>query len=65
MDPVTGGRVRRHLLDYHGASLEVVNNLTEVDAENEHNSIDHSDLGHNHEGRKKSDAESEGEADSE
>ncbi len=51
MDPVTTGRVRRHLLDYHGTTLAEVNGMGDVEAEIFHDAIDHSDLGHNHDGR--------------
>ena len=54
-DPMTAAKVRRHLLDQHGWYLSVVNGMTEVEALAEHDGLDHSDLGHNHDGRKKND----------
>lgn len=66
MEPVDSKKVRRHLLDYHGYQLADVNELSDVDAEKVHNGIDHSVLGHHHEGRNQSDAnEANGEAASE
>ena len=55
MDEVPEGKMRRHLLDYHGFPLETVNEWSENDALAEHDSIEHDSLGHHHEGRKKSD----------
>ncbi len=65
MDPISTGRVRRHLLDYHGTPVSTVNEMGDVEAEIYHNEIDHSDLGHNHDGRPKKDSDdddSDGEA---
>lgn len=44
------GQARRHLLERHGATLTQVNGLTEEQAMEHHNGIDHeaSDLGHIH-----------------
>lgn len=41
-------RVKKHLIDRHGAPLSQVNALAPEQAEELHNKIDHSDLGHNH-----------------
>lgn len=54
LDPLPVAKTRRHLMDSHGWSLSVVNKMTEDDAVHAHDSADHSDLGHNHSGRKKS-----------
>lgn len=54
--PVQPGRVRQHLLDRHGWSLTAVNGLSEDEAIERHNKIDHSDLGHRHEAPSKAPA---------
>jgi hypothetical protein len=45
---VDAGSVRRHLLDRHGLPLSVVNEMTDDEAIEAHDQIDHSDLGHRH-----------------
>lgn len=48
LKPVTETTVRQHLLDRHGYDRSVVNAMTDEKAFDEHNDIDHSDLGHKH-----------------
>jgi hypothetical protein len=57
--PVSIDRVKSHLVTAHGYRLSVVNAMSPEDAENEHNGIDHSDLGHNHNKAEKDDSEAE------
>lgn len=40
--------VRQHLADRHGYELTHVNSLTDEQAEEEHDAIDHGNLGHTH-----------------
>ncbi len=49
LQPVADGRVRQHLADRHGATLEQVNGMTEAAAKELHDGIDHSGLAHKHE----------------
>lgn len=60
--PVSTDRVKSHLVTAHGFRLSVVNAMSPEDAEKEHNSIDHSDLGHNHDKTEKSESEDESES---
>lgn len=46
--PVTTDKVKSHLLNAHGYYVSAINGLSPEEAEKEHDSIDHSDLGHNH-----------------
>lgn len=48
--PVPKDKVKRHLLDRHGYTLEWVNKVTDDQAEQHHNEIDHEakNLGHVH-----------------
>lgn len=48
LKPIELGRVKKHLIDRHGAPLSQVNALTAEQAEELHNKIDHTDLGHHH-----------------
>lgn len=50
--PVDFGKVRQHLLDRHGVTLEEVNGLTEESAQTYHNDLQHDGLGHKHEEKK-------------
>jgi len=59
MKPVDATRVKKHLIDRHGAPLSQVNAMSPDQAAELHGKIDHSDLGHNH---LKEDAEPVGEA---
>lgn len=47
---VTWGQARGHLLERHGYTLDAVNKLTEAEAQEVHDAIDHKaeDLGHFH-----------------
>jgi len=53
--PVEADKVRSHLVQSHGYFLSVVNGYSNEEAEKEHDSIDHSDLGHNHDKEPESD----------
>lgn len=46
---ITEANARQHLLDRHGYERSVVNGMTDEQGLDEHNDIDHSDLGHRHE----------------
>lgn len=45
---IAEGAVRQHLLDRHGYARSQVNPMTEAEAIELHDGIDHSDLGHRH-----------------
>ena len=47
--PVGESKVRAHLIDRHGAPLSQVNGMSNDEAIDLHNKIDHSDFGYNHE----------------
>jgi hypothetical protein len=49
LKPVEFGQARAHLLDRHGMTLAQVNELSEKDAFETHEKIDHDGLGHVHE----------------
>lgn len=49
LQPIPLGRVRQHLADRHGYKRSDVNALTEQQAANLHDSLDHSELAHKHE----------------
>lgn len=49
LQPIAEGRVRQHLADRHGYTVEQANGLTEAQAKVEHDGIDHSTLAHKHE----------------
>lgn len=49
MKLVEEGQVRQHLVDRHGMPVSKANELTEEQAVELHNRIDHTDLGHRHE----------------
>lgn len=63
LKPVEAGKVRRHLLDRHGVTLDWVNKATEEEAAQYHDSLDHEklDLGHVHVEPKEGEAASEDE----
>jgi hypothetical protein len=46
--PIEAGKVRAHLVDRHGMPVSKANSMDEKAAEELHNRIDHSDLGHFH-----------------
>lgn len=46
--PLEDSRVKNHLVNVHGYYLSAVNAMTVEGAVKEHDSIDHKDLGHNH-----------------
>lgn len=48
--PVVPVTVRRHLADYHGYKVPNLNKMSDEAAMREHAEIDHTDLGHNHNG---------------
>lgn len=50
LQPVKIGQARRHLLERHAATLTAVNSMTEEQAQEVHDGIDHevADLGHVH-----------------
>lgn len=49
LKPVEIGSARSHLLERHGWTLAQANALNEEQAFEQHNSIDHTELGHRHE----------------
>lgn len=63
LDPVPEGKVRRHLLDYHGISLSQINEITEEQAAEQHDVLPHTDAGHHHNGRKSTTDEAAAEGD--
>lgn len=63
LKPIEAGRIKKHLIDRHGAPLSQVNALSPEQAAELHGKIDHSDLGHNHD--KKEDDKSSDEAEAE
>lgn len=48
LKPVTINNVRQHLVDRHGFARSQANGLSDDDAYEIHEAIDHSDLGHKH-----------------
>lgn len=48
------GKARQHLADRHGQNLDTVNALTEEEALDQHNALDHTGLGHVHGEKEKS-----------
>ena len=48
LKPVTDSTARQHLLDRHGYDRSVVNGMDDDQAFEEHEDIDHDDLGHRH-----------------
>ena len=48
LKPVTDNTVRQHLLDRHGLTRTQVNELSDEQAWDYHDELDHSDLGHRH-----------------
>lgn len=58
--PVDFGKVRQHLLDRHGNTLEEVNGLTEESAQTYHNDLEHDGFGHKHEAKKPAEERAEG-----
>lgn len=48
LKPVEFGQARSHLLERHGFELEAVNKLSEKEAYETHEAIDHKNLGHFH-----------------
>ena len=50
LKPISDERMRQHLADRHGFTLEEVNGMTDSEAVELHDNIDHSNLGHRHEG---------------
>lgn len=66
LKPVKYGQARAHLLERHAATLADVNAMSEKDAFDKHEAIDHeaSDLGHTHKASDKDDgAEDDGDED--
>jgi hypothetical protein len=66
LQPIPLGRIRQHLADRHGYKRSDVNGLSEAQAEELHDSLDHSELAHKHEVPKaqtEAGSESDGEAD--
>ena len=61
LKPVDSQNARQHLADRHGYELAHINAMTDEQAEEEHDAIDHSPLGHTH---RDSDSESEDSSDS-
>jgi hypothetical protein len=57
LDPVEAGKVKSHLAQAHGTSLTWINQATASQAEQYHKELDHSDLGHHHAEKEKSDRE--------
>jgi hypothetical protein len=53
LKPIAEGQMRQHLADKHGTSLQWCKSATEQQAVDFHKTIDHSDLGHNHEAKDK------------
>ena len=49
LQPIAEGRVRQHLADRHGYTVEQANGLTEAQAKEAHDQIDHGSLAHKHE----------------
>jgi hypothetical protein len=49
LQPVPEGRVRQHLADRHGYLVDDLNKMTEAQATELHDGIDHNGLGHIHE----------------
>lgn len=49
LQPIPLGRVRQHLADRHGWTKEQANGLTEAQAAEQHDALDHSVLAHKHE----------------
>jgi hypothetical protein len=49
LKPIEEGQVRQHLVDRHGMPVSKANELTEAQATELHDRIDHKDLGHRHE----------------
>ena len=62
LQPIADSAVRQHLLDRHGMSRTKVNKMSEAEAVELHNSIDHSDLGHRHEAKDEAEASEESDA---
>jgi hypothetical protein len=58
--PVEFGKVRQHLLDRHGYTLDQVNALTEEAADEFHKDLTHTELGHKHEEKKPAEERAEG-----
>lgn len=48
LKPIDNKAVRQHLLDRHGYGRKHVNAMSDEDAVAEHDSVDHTDLGHRH-----------------
>lgn len=48
LQPIAAGRVRQHLVDRHGFTVEAANTLSEAEATVQHEQIDHKPLGHVH-----------------
>lgn len=59
LKPIEDDRVRQHLVDRHGVSLEWANSASDEDAKAYHDTLDHSDLGHVHVEESESDEDSE------
>jgi hypothetical protein len=57
--PLDAAKARRHLLDYHSVSLSWINENSPETALEYHETLDHSDLGHNHEKVEKEEAAEE------
>ena len=57
--PVQYGQARQHLADRHGYALKDLAEYPEADAFDFHKTIDHSDLGHNHDPKPEPEAEAE------
>lgn len=60
LQPLKEGQARQHLVDRHGYAVADVEGMTEDDALAFHNEeLNHSGLGHNHEGKSKAEKEAE------
>ena len=57
---VEAGNVRQHLVDRHGYRLSEINAMSDEDALEFHEQLDHSDLGHFHAEKAAADSSSEG-----
>jgi len=58
LKPIEEQHARQHLADRHGYTLEAVNGMSDANAFAEHESIDHTGLGHRHEADKAEESES-------
>lgn len=59
LKPVAINNVRQHLADRHGWEVAPLNDMTDEEAWQEHENIDHSTLGHRHEESKEEESSEE------